>query len=139
MGNWHRAQIIGTCPADQVEALRAALDPGRNYENFHALVCGGLAGLPNWANETFSVVGNLAERELDAESVQEALEDLFGVAPGIECKVHIGGDYESSECVATVTATNGDALVGDPEIETIPDVPDHQMRSSLLSQLARGF
>lgn len=49
MGNWRRVEIVGTCDQSDVEPLRQALDPGRNYENFHCLVSGGLCGLKNWA------------------------------------------------------------------------------------------
>ncbi len=103
MGNWRTVTITGTCDQEHVAALRKALDPGRDYSNFHPLVCGGIAGLPNWAATSFNVTGNLAERGYDAEDVAETFtEKLLPVAPSLTCKVHVGDNNEAANCIATV-------------------------------------
>ena len=135
MGNWTRVKIEGTCSAKDVPALGEALDPGKDWENFHCLVCGGICGLPNWASSQIDVVGNLAERDYNAESVAETLIELMKIAPTLSVKVHVGGDYESDECVATVTANNGTAKVGEPEVTKIPELDAEVMQSNMLAQL----
>lgn len=137
MGNWRRVQIIGSCALEDVNALAKALDPGKNYENFHCLVNGGIAGLPLWASENIDAIGNLAERDYSANDVAEQLESLAKAAPSLAVKVHCGGDYEVPNCVATVTLCSGKATVGDAEIEMIPECPQGQMESNFLLQLLR--
>jgi hypothetical protein len=124
-------------------ALRKAItsfdinDP-QTFENFHCLCNGGMAGLPMWAMENISVVGNLAERGYGEESVAETLEDIAKTVPDLAVKVHLGGDYETSECVATIALENGKASVGPPEREKIPDTPEAQMTGHLVNQLNRS-
>lgn len=138
MGNWRRVQIIGTCDESDVRPLRVALDPGRDYSNFHPLVCGGICGLPNWAKPEIAVVGNLAERGYDADSVAETLTDLAKTAPSLRVKVHCGSDYEDAPCTATVTlGEDGVAIVGPPEVEAIPDLDEGQMHRNMLAQLSQ--
>lgn len=138
MGNWTTVNIVGTCAESEVAELRKALDPGRDYRNFHCLVCGGICGLPNWAGTNINATGNLAERGYNAESVREQLEVLAMVAPSLAVKVHVGGENESSECVATVTLANMVATVGPPEVASITKPSDEQLRAMAFKQLA-GF
>jgi len=135
MGNWTTANIVGTCDGSEVAALRKALDPGRGFENFHCLVCGGIGGLPNWANTTIKACGNLAERDYGAEDVREQLQELAKVAPSLAVKVHVGGDHESEDCVATVTLAAGVAVVGPPEQAKVAKPSDEQMKANLMKQL----
>lgn len=135
MGNWRRVRIVGTCGAEDIDNLRRALDPGRDYANFHPLVCGGVCGLPNWAGSVIDVTGNLAERGYDEEAVLETLETLSKTAPSLAVKVHMGGDNETDECVATVVLADGAANVEEPEIDGIPSITDTQMQAGLMSQL----
>lgn len=137
MGNWRRVQIIGSCALGDVSALIKALDPGKDYENFHCLVNGGIAGLPQWASENIDAIGNLAERGYSVDDVAEQLEALAKVAPSLAVKVHCGGDYEVPDCVATVILDKGNAAVGDAEIEMIPETPKGQIESNFLQQLLR--
>ncbi len=137
VGNWKRVQIQGTCPADQAAALRAALNPGRDFENFHCLVNGGAMGLPNWAAEKIEAVGNLAERGYDEESVANTLEGLAEKAPGLEVVVHVGADYEKDECVASVALVGGKATVTEPKVEKIPPTPLGQVQDNVMAQMTR--
>jgi hypothetical protein len=139
MGDWRRVKIEGTCGAHDVPKLREMLDPGDDYENFHCLVyTAGVCGLPDWAGEQISAVGNLAERNYDAESVREVLLDILGMCPSLSVRVHVGDHNESAECVATVVACEGLVTVGDAAIDTIPELDRQQMGANLMSQLRRA-
>lgn len=137
MGNWTRVQLTGTCDQSEVPTLRAALDPGKNYENFHPLVCGGVCGLPNWAAESINATGNLAERDYGVSDVERTLSELAIKCPSLAVKAHVGGDNESDECVGTVTLANGIATAGPAEIDSIPEINQADMRNNLLRQLMR--
>lgn len=136
MGIWTTVNIVGTCDRSEVSALRAAIDPGRNYENFHCLSCGGLAGLNNWASEIINAAGNLAERDYDAESVRETLEELAKKVPSLKVKVHVGRAGESLECVNTVTLDAGKAVMGPPEIQTLQEKSQEASRANFLWQMS---
>lgn len=139
MGNWRRVQIVGTCAAADVQKLREALKPGHDYENFHCLVNGGMAGLPNWAAEKINAVGNLAERGFTPQSVAEQLLKLLAIAPSLDVKVHCGGDYEADTCINTVVANAAPIVaVLEPEVATIPEVSAEQMTKNIYAQLSGG-
>ncbi len=137
MGNWRTVTIIGTCDAGDVPALRKALDPGRDHENFHCLVCGGIAGLPNWAGTDIVVTGNLAERNYDVGDVVQQLQELVAIAPSLALKVHCGGDYEDRTCIATITVAGGQVVEGRAEVETIEEISQAQMERNVLAQIRR--
>lgn len=142
MGNWRRARIVGECPADQVDALANAirfdLYNDKPDQHFGPLTStGGIAGLPCWAAVHIEAVGNLAERGYDADSVAEELEHLRTIAPGLKVLVHVGGDNESEECVATVDAFADTITVGEPQVKTIEAPTASQMENNLLASLAR--
>jgi hypothetical protein len=132
MGNWRRVELIGTCDASEVRALRAAIDPGRNYDNFHCLSSGsGICGIGDWAGETINRVGNLAERDYGPDDVAEALRQLVKVAPSLALVCHCGDDYEADNCIATVTARNGEVAVVPPLTEKLPELDKGQMEKNL--------
>lgn len=136
MGNWTTVNIVGTCDAQDIEALKVALTMKDDYSNFHCLInSGGICGLPDWAREKIDVVGNLAERDYGADSVRGTLEEIAKTAPSLSVKVHVGGDYEDKKCVATVVLRDGKALVEDPEIEEIRDIEPMQMHGTMLTAL----
>lgn len=141
MGNWMTVWITGTCSPTEVAALRQELILDYKSEEPKELHCldytGGLAGLPNWAAETITAVGNLAERGFVPESIVYELERLALTAPSLAVRVHCGGDYESPECVATVVLENGKATIKKPEIATIPGIPETQMAGEFLKALGR--
>jgi hypothetical protein len=138
MGNWRTVQIVGTCDRADVPGLRAQLERDPDGENFHPLVVnGGLFGLPNWAAERISAVGNLAERNYDVSDVARTIERLAIAAPSLAVKVHCGGDYEAPEVVATITLSGGVATIGPPEIATLPEISEEQIMGQFFIQRQR--
>jgi hypothetical protein len=121
MGNWMTVKIVGTCDKGDVPALRQAIDPGADYENFHCLsyVKYSIASLPMWADEKINVMGNLAESDYNSEGVAEALDEIATCVSSLNVKVHCGGAYESKDCVATVTLASGKVTIGEPEVKTL--------------------
>ena len=140
MGNWCTVSLRGTLAKDDVAAVREFVTAKDDYSNFHCLTgsIAGLAGLGMWPAEEIHADGNLAERNYDAESVAEVLREIVKIAPSLSLKVHCGGDYESTECVATVTAENGEVVVGKPEVETVSGVSEDVAHGRLLGILYGG-
>ena len=146
MGNWRRVQIVGTCDDEDVDALKGALDWSGNLskidvgdERWKVLgplsSGGGLAGLPNWAQRSFSVVGNCFERDYSVDSIANHLETLAKVAPSLEVMVHCGADWEKEGCIATVRLKNGKAKKLKPKVKIIPEISESQMEGAMLRVL----
>ena len=135
MGNWRRVQIVGHCSRNDIIALSKALDPGKDFENYHCLVNGGLCGLPMWATESINAVGNLAERNYTPKDVAEQLKELALIAPSLSVKIHCGDNYESETCVSTVKLDDGKVEIMPPEIEKIPEIPEAQIAANFIEQL----
>lgn len=137
MGDWRTVQIVGTCAASEVEALRKAIDPGADYENHHCLNGSdrSIAGLRNWGAEKINAHGNLAERNYDPDDVARQLEKLAIVAPSLAVKVHCGGNYEDKTCVATVILQDGKAVIGSPEVKRIAEFAEDDLERRVLQAL----
>ncbi len=137
MGDWRTVLIDGTCGAEEVEKLKNAIAyDNESFENLHCLTASnGLCALGMWAAERIHRIGNLAERDYTPEDVAEKLRELVKVAPTLRLKVHCGGNYESKDCVATISVAVGEVSVGSPEIGSIPEIPEEQMQANLLGHL----
>lgn len=101
-----------------------------------------LCGLGRWVPASggdINAVGNLSERNYDVDSVASTLRDLAVVAPSLRLKVHCGGSYESTECVATVTVQDQVVTVGDPEVAEVGDGLREMATDRLFQVLAGGM
>jgi hypothetical protein len=141
MGNWHRAWITGTCAEAEVEPLRDAINCDYRNEDslgdkFGALAfTGGLAGVGMWPAKVINAVGNTGERNMGAASIARHLEKLVKVAPSLKVKVHVGGDRETSVCVATVHCEGEKISVQGPEIPELPEISETQLAGNLFKSL----
>ena len=97
----------------------------------------GLCGLGDWPAERVDRCGNLAERDYSVEDVAEELRRLVHIAPSMLLKVHCGGEYESEECVATISVGEGVVAVGGPEQPNVAGPPEGQMMGNLFQNLIR--
>ena len=133
MGNWRTVRIIGTCNADEVAPLREELMsyerirrlPVSQWGDFHCgplTISNGIMGLGDWTGERIDAHGNLFERDYSVEEVAWQLTELAKVAPSLAVKVHCGGDYEDTRCVATITLQDGAATIGEPEVKDVGDL-----------------
>ena len=118
MGNWTTVHISGTCDKKDIPALKKEVNVGDDWKKFHCLCFTrvSICGLGNWVDENISALGNLAERDYGVNDVAEQLKKLVRVAPSLNLKIHVGGDYESLDCVATVNCIGGKITVDKPEI-----------------------
>lgn len=124
MGNWRTVTITGHINPDDTPAARAFVDIGKDYGRFHCLAFTGmsLCGLGQWIpphGGEITAFGNLSERDYGPEDVAATLAEMAKVAPSLRVKVHCGGDWESTTCVATVTLDEDGARVGPPEVPTV--------------------
>lgn len=147
MGNWRTVNVTGTMSAQHAAALLGLLDKGPDYDNdgipegaeclAFSRARPGLCGLGDWPAEHMNRTGNLSERDYTVEDVATALRVLVHYAPSMLLKVHCGGEYESLECVATVSVGEGLVATGKPEIENLDEIPSGQQLGNLLRNLYR--
>ena len=148
MGNWRTVNITGTIARQsEVDALRKHLDYGNpgyengDYSHFGPLSFNtarpGLTGLGCWPALRIARRGNLAERDYSVKDVAETLRELVLIAPTMLLKVHCGGDYESDECVATISVGEGLVAIGKPEVETIKGPSEEQMLANFMQNMLR--
>ena len=147
MGNWRTVNLSGTIARQsEVDALRAWLDYGPDYENGDYSHFGplsfntarpGLCGLGDWPALQIGRCGNLAERDYIVEDVAETLRELVHIAPTMLLKVHCGGDWESDECVATISVGEGLVAIGKPEVETIKGPSEEQILANFMQNMLR--
>lgn len=147
MGNWRTANIIGTMSeghaAKLCDYLAYTFEPGDpGMARFGPLSFSrtrpSLCGLNRWPAPVMNVVGNLAERNYDPDDVAEHLKELVEVAGSMLLKVHCGGDYESLECLATVSVGEGVVVVGKPEVAEVSPLDDGQVTRNLFRALTGG-
>lgn len=120
MGNWRTVNLRGQMAEADIEKANEFLNPGEDYRHWTCMsFSSGLAGLGHWPAEVINADGNLSERDYSVDDVAETLRDLVKVAPSLELKVHCGGEYESEECLATVTVANGEVSIGAPEVPKV--------------------
>lgn len=150
MGNWRTCNLTGTMTETDAATLRDLLDYGDIMSDKASESWGkpwscllysshtpGLCGLGAWPQPVVNACGNLAERDYSVADVHKALEALVIHAPSMLLKVHCGGDWESDECVATVSVGEGLVRTGKPEVEKIAGPSEAQMMGNLMTNLMR--
>jgi hypothetical protein len=128
MGNWRTVNMVGTVSEAEADRLRDRLRysyaDGFDWANFGPLSFNteqpGLCSLGDWVQPTISACGNLVT-----------------LAPSLRMKVHCGADWESSECIATVTVEDGAVRVGAPEVGTVAGPSEDEMRGRLFTNIMR--
>jgi hypothetical protein len=144
VGNWRTVNMGGTVNADEVPALRARLTYADDaWDNFGPLSFApdrpALCGLGDWVKSVVDVRGNLAERDYGVADVATVLAELAELAPSLRLKVHCGGDWESAECVATITVRDGGVAVGPAEVESVAPAGDDLMVGRLAGYLTGEY
>lgn len=149
MGNWRTVNITGTMRPEDALALCRLLDTAGTFGTGHEVwdapyAClsfdtlrPGLCGIGRWPAARTDAAGNLAERDFTVEDVADALRALVHVAPSMLLKVHCGGDWESDECVATISVGEGLVVVGKPEQAKVMGPSVEQVHGNLLRNLLR--
>jgi hypothetical protein len=147
MGNWRTVHVTGSMTEDHARALSDLLDRGDDDdwpgwgEPYECLGFSssrpGLHGLGAWPAAKVDRTGNIG-KDCSVQEVADALRALVCIAPTMLLKVHCGGDWESSECVATISVGEGCVVTGEPEVATIDGPPDEQMLRDLMTNLTRG-
>ncbi len=130
MGNWRTVHIQGTCdPAEvpvvawwlRLPSLDARLGDGTLWDRIGPLtIYDGLCGLHEWVQPRIDVIGNLFERDYSVEQVAEHLRMILQVAPSLKVMIDCGGDWESTDCEATIiVGEDGSVAVLPPRVESI--------------------
>lgn len=136
MGNWRTVRIVGTCDAEDLDALRDAIQVGPQLQRMHCLSSGsGMCGLGDWPSTDIDVTGNLFERDYDVQDVADTLEKLVQVAPSLDIVVHCGGDYESTAVENTIVVSLGRVSIEDPQVETTGSISETEMGSKFMASL----
>ena len=159
MGNWRTVNITGTMSAADSAKLLGLLNYGSyaDEERYRhvwdapyaclsfSLTSPGLCGLGEWPRGPEDIdgtvhvsrCGNLAERDYGVQDVAIALEALVREAPSMLLKVHCGGEWESEECVATISVGEGLVVTGGPEMEKVDGPSEAQIHVNFLRNLMR--
>lgn len=145
MGNWRTVNVTGTMSEADAQALRAHLtyDFGdtATFDRFGPLSFSrkspSLCGLNDWPRETVNACGNLAERDYSVEDVADELRKLVHIAPSMLLKIHCGGEYESDDCIATISVGEGIVAVGKPEQAKVAGPSEAQMLGNFFANLMR--
>lgn len=129
MGNWRTVVVIGTVDKSEVEALQQRVTyTDADWNNFGPLSYNpqrpSLFGLCYWVGPTIVAAGNLAERDYSVERVADELTKFLAIAPSLNLKVHCGGDWESEQCIATITVEDGVVEIGKPEVTSVHGVSE---------------
>lgn len=135
MGNWRRVKITGECDKADVRTLKMLLATDFGEIDWTCLCNGGLAGLPNWADERINALGNLGERDYSADSVAEALNTYLESVPSLDVVVHVGGEHEIADCEATVKLEDGEYRVFPAELAEIEEISENQMKNQFFDHL----
>lgn len=150
MGNWRTVNITGTMSERNATVLREYLGyPGYWHRDRHdhpawqhfgpLSFCRDqpfLAGIGDWPAPAVNRAGNLAERDYDVEDVAATLRELLPLAGTMLLKVHCGGDWESLECVATISVGEGLVAIGKPEVERLQPMSDEQAELNVIRALS---
>lgn len=148
MGNWRRAHIIGTCDESDLAKLREYLyidldtlgslldtpeqqaiddDIGNRFGPLSITKSGSICGLDNWLAVKMDIRGNLAERDYSPQDVCNQLNECLKYAPSLHVKVHLGDDWESETCIATVKRLGDSYFVAKPAITTVDSLTESEI------------
>jgi hypothetical protein len=146
MGNWRTVNITGSVDPAGVPVLRARLTYDMCGDDFGAFgplsfdpSTPGLCSLGDWVRPVVSACGNLAERDYTVADVAAVLVELAALAPSLRLKVHCGGDWESTACVATITVENGGVTVGPPEVAEVRPAGEGQAMARFAGYLTGQY
>lgn len=147
MGNWRTVRIIGTMPADQVDALQRALcidwrAIGEEWPEFKPLCYSRIPsvfGVGAWPAAKINAFGNLSERDFSVQAIADHAGELLAIAPGLAIKIHCGGEWETRECVATITVDQNGAQVGRPEISELPEFTEADIKRRTQSAILAAW
>jgi hypothetical protein len=135
MGNWRTVNLVGTLSTEDAKKVHDYLELNYQHNDWNCLHNGGIYGLPNWGETIIDCVGNLAERNYDAEDILEELEKIAIFAPSLSIIVHCGGNYESNECVSSIVFNQGKGEIVEPLIDKIGEIPSSQIGDNFKKQL----
>lgn len=146
MGNWRTVWIVGKMAPEHVQPLIKALTcPGyrvpleapewRDFVEGPLAISHGICGLNEWPAAEMNRVGNLFERDYSVEDVAEHLKKMVCLAPSMNLKIHCGDEREALNCVATICLIQHHVSIQKPEVETLPEISEDQIRGGFLDAL----
>lgn len=157
MGNWRTVQIAGHMNPAEVDALRDALqipepptvpysDTSPEWEVYERAVDavgpasftrqGSLFGLNDWVGPTIDARGNVG-KDVSVEEIFDHLAKLVQVAPSLTVVVDVGGEWESTTCIATITVGDGVVVISDPEVSHVEGAGLGEGMERLVERLGR--
>lgn len=146
MGNWITVNIEGKVNKDEAKEMLEWLTVDRQtYSSiaeeqlgvYYLQISQGVCGLGDWIKEdgTLSGIGNVFERDCEPQDLLNEAQVLCKQFKSLELTVHVGGDYESTECVATIIGNKDKVELLEPQIKTLGEISTDQMQNNLLKAL----
>jgi hypothetical protein len=146
MGNWRTVEIKGMVQdINEAREIIAYLtvdrksfeSPASNDDIFYLQFGRGLCGLNQWVKSDgdIDVCGNVYERDCEIEDLESELTTLAKKFPSLLLELNAGGDYESTDCVATFFVKNGKVKRMDPVTKYLGGIEKDRVMYNLLRQL----
>jgi len=119
MGNWRTVELKGKVTnRDEIEKMidyltvdqNSCTSQAYNDEIFYLQFGTGLYGINQWINNdgSIDICGNVYERDCAIEDLHNELSILAAKFPSLELILHVGGDYESTECILSFIVKNSE-------------------------------
>lgn len=141
MGNWITVNIKGKVNKEEAKQLIEWLTVDKQtYSSmaeeqlgvYYLQISRGVFGLRQWVKEdgTINSLGNVYERDCEASDLYSEVQSLCKRFKSLELTVHIGGDYESTKCVATIVGNKDKVELLEPQIENLGEISADQIKGN---------
>lgn len=146
MGNWIIVNMEGNVSKEEVNELIKYLKVDKStYSSlaeeelgvYYLQVSSGICGLGEWINEdgSISAIGNVYERDCEPEDLFNEVKALCGKFKSLDLTIHVGGDYESISCVATIVGNSERVEKLPPQIAELGEISSDSMKDNFLKAL----
>jgi hypothetical protein len=152
MGNWRTVNMEGRVSREQAadmikyltidhsdftdEEWDALNDFPIEYFQMHRSLC----GINQWVGEDGAInkKGNLSAKSPSEDDVLRELQHLAQKYDTLEMLLHMGGNYESEECVSSFIAKGGRVEQVKPLVDTVECVSQEEANARILKFLLKG-
>lgn len=146
MGNWITVNMKGKVNKEEaremVEWLKFSRETFSSIAEeqlgvYYLQIITSVCGINNWvgADGNINVTGNVFERDCETEDLFNEVKALCNKFKTLELTIHVGGDYESTKCVATIVGNNERVEKLPPQIEELGEISSDNIRENFLQAL----
>lgn len=148
MGNWRTVELKGKMSnQDDVKGIIEYLTVDRkDYESkasedgiFYLQFGSGICGINQWvgSNGEIDVCGNVYERDCEVDDLERELNRIAACYPSLDMVLHVGGDYEDTNCVASFIVRDGLVQKVEPLINELSGINSGYMKQNFMKAILR--